>query len=134
MERLDAMVADIRELVEIESPSDNKAAVDRVGQAVAAKFAGLGGAVRFHPASDFGNHLRVDFLGTAGKPVLLLGHYDTVYPLGTLASMPCPGVDGKITGPGGLDKKSGLGVMLPAIAALKDWHRKTSRPVTAVLG
>src|SRR5512143_670198 len=83
IERRDQIVATIRELVEIESPSDNKPAVDRLSEVVAAKFAALGGTVKVHPAQGFGNHLQVDFPGrAAGKPVLLLGHYDTVYPLG----------------------------------------------------
>src|SRR5882757_3842634 len=108
-EHRELMLADIRELVETESPSDDKAAVDRLGAAVAAKFAALGGAVRFHQARDFGNHLQVDFMGRVpGKPVLLLGHYDTVYPRGTLASTPCRVVDGKLTGPGVLDMKLGI--------------------------
>jgi glutamate carboxypeptidase len=133
-ERRDLMVANIRELVEIESPSDNKSAVDQVGDAVAVKMAALGGAVRFHKASAVGNHLQVDFAGrTPGKPLLLLGHYDTVYPLGTLASMPCRVVDGKLTGPGVLDMKSGIGLMLHALAALKDWHGEVPRPVTVLL-
>ena len=128
------MVANIRELVEIESPSDNKAAVDQLGDVVAVKLAALGGAVRFHQARKFGNHLQVDFAGQApGKPVLLLGHYDTVYPIGTLASMPCRVANGKLTGPGVLDMKSGVGLMLHAIAALKDWHGTLPRPVTVLL-
>ncbi|HEU0040054.1 MAG TPA: M20 family metallopeptidase [Verrucomicrobiae bacterium] len=133
-ERRDLMVANIRELVEIESPSDNKAAVDQIGDLVGVKLAALGGSVRFHQARDFGNHLRVDFAGQApGKPVLLLGHYDTVYPLGTLASMPCRVAGGKLTGPGVLDMKSGIGLMLHALAALKDWHGTLPRPVTVLL-
>jgi glutamate carboxypeptidase len=132
--RRDQMVSTIRELVEIESPSDDKRAVDRLGEAVAQKFSALGGEVRFHPASAFGNHLQVDFPGTANsKPVLLLGHYDTVYPLGTLASMPCRVIDGKLTGPGVLDMKAGIGLMLAALAGLKDWHGKLPRPVSALL-
>jgi glutamate carboxypeptidase len=132
-ERQELMVANIRELVEIESPSDNKAAVDQLGDVVAVKLAALGGSVRFHQARAFGNHLQVDFAGRAPKPVLLLGHYDTVYPLGTLASMPCRVVNDKLTGPGVLDMKSGIGVMLHAIAALKDWHGTLPRPVTVLL-
>jgi glutamate carboxypeptidase len=133
-ERLDLIVANIRELVEIESPSDNKAAVDQLGDVVAVKMAALGGSVRFHPASDFGNHLQIDFAGrTSGKSVLLLGHYDTVYPLGTLASMPCRVADGKLTGPGVLDMKSGIGLMLHALAALKEWYGELPRPVTVLL-
>ena len=133
-ERREQTVATIRELVEIESPSDNKAAVDRLSDVVAAKFAALGGNVKLHPATDFGNHLQVEFAGKSGaKPVLLLGHYDTVYPLGTLSSMPCQIVGDKLTGPGVLDMKSGIALMLSAIAALKDWHGELPCPVIVLL-
>jgi glutamate carboxypeptidase len=133
-ERQELMVANIRELVEIESPSDNKAAVDQLGDVVAVKLAALGGSVRFHQTRAFGNHLQVDFAGrVSGKPVLLLGHYDTVYPLGTLASMPCRVEDGKLTGPGVLDMKSGVTLILHAIAALQDWYGALPRPVTVLL-
>jgi glutamate carboxypeptidase len=65
----------------------------------------------------------VDFPGDgAAKPVLLLGHYDTVYPLGTLANMPCRTVGDKLTGPGVLDMKAGIALMLHGLAALQDWH------------
>ncbi|MGC2151700.1 MAG: M20 family metallopeptidase [Terriglobales bacterium] len=138
-ERLDAMVANIRELVEMESPSDDKAAVDRLAEVVAGKFAALGGAVRMHRAEKFGNHLQVDFAGAAGgKPVLLLGHYDTVYPMGTLGSMPCRVRDDKLSGPGVLDMKSGIALMMSAIGALRDWRalggsNGLPRPVTVLL-
>ena len=67
----------------------------------------------------------MDFPGkSAAKPVLLLGHYDTVYPLGTLAAMPCRAADNKLTGPGVLDMKSGIALMLHALAALQDWHKE----------
>lgn len=137
--RRDEIVSTIRELVEIESPSDNKAAVDRVAEAVAHKFSQLGGDVRLHPAKFFGNHLQVDFPGkAAAKPVLLLGHYDTVYPLGTLATMPCRAVDNKLTGPGVLDMKSGIALMIHALACLQErrgeaWHGALPRPVTVLL-
>ena len=142
-ERRDEMVATIRELVEIESPSDNKAAVDRVAEAIAHKFSQLGGnvEVHVHPAKDSGNHLQVEFDSPgkpAAKPVLLLGHYDTVYPLGTLATMPCRVVDNTLTGPGVLDMKSGIALMLHALAALQEWHKEQlqgalPRPVTVLL-
>ncbi len=141
-ERRDEIVSTIRELVEIESPSDNKAAVDEVGEAVAHKFSRLGGEVHVHPAKDFGNHLQVNFSGKSAKPVLLLGHYDTVYPLGTLATMPCRAVHNRLTGPGVLDMKSGIALMLHALAALqewhgglhgKDWNGGLPRPVTVLL-
>jgi glutamate carboxypeptidase len=147
-QRNETIVSTIRELVEMESPSDSKASIDRIADALAGKFAALGGRIRLHRASDFGNHLQVDFAGeSSAKPVLLLGHYDTVYPLGTLARMPCRAASGKLTGPGVLDMKSGIALMLHAIAGLQDWanandgngsagHRKNGqlpRPVTVFL-
>ena len=121
IQRRDEIVATIRDLVEIESPSDNKAAVNRIAEAVAEKFFRLRGALRIHEAKDFGDHLQVNFAGRSNAPpLLLLGHYDTVYPLGTLAEMPCR-VDGdKITGPGVLDMKSGVALMLHALAGLQE--------------
>ena len=133
-ERRDQIVSTIRELVEIESPSDNKAAVDCLAKTVAQKFAALGGQIRIHRATNFGDHLQVDFEGkSGGTPVLLLGHYDTVYPLGTLASMPCRVVDNKLTGPGVLDMKSGIALMLHALSALQEWGGSLPRPITVLL-
>jgi glutamate carboxypeptidase len=133
-ERRDKIVRTIRQLVEIESPSDNKQAVDRLGTFVAAKFEALGGRVQFHRAKAFGNHLQVDFSGQrTHQPVLLLGHLDTVYPLGTLSSMPCRAAQGRIRGPGALDMKSGLALMLAAIEGLKTWHGELPHPVTVLL-
>lgn len=137
-ERRDQIVATIRELVEIESPSDNKAAVDRVAEAIAESFSRLGGEVRFHREKKCGSHLQVNFGGKPAKPLLLLGHYDTVYPLGTLATMPCRVKHNKLTGPGVLDMKSGIALMLHALAALQEWSGgerggELLRPVTVFL-
>jgi glutamate carboxypeptidase len=133
------IVDTIRDLVQIESPSDNKPAVDRIAAFLAPRFEALGGRTRLHRSTDFGDNLQIDFAtpsrsGTSNrKPVLLLGHYDTVYPLGTLASMPCKIEDGRLRGPGVLDMKSGIALMLHAIAALQAWHGQLPRPVTVFL-
>jgi glutamate carboxypeptidase len=134
-ERKDEMVATTRQLVEIESPSDNKEAVDQLAALLAGRFEGLGGHAKFHRAQKFGDHLQADFAGEHGrKPVLLLGHYDTVYPLGTLANMPCRAAQGRLWGPGVLDMKSGIALMLHAIEALRAWHGDVlPRPVTVLL-
>jgi glutamate carboxypeptidase len=134
-ERKDGMVQTIRQLVETESPSDNKEAVDRLGALLAGRFEGLGGHAKFHRVQNFGDHLQVDFAGTrGGKPVMLLGHLDTVYPMGTLAAMPCRVADGRLWGPGSFDMKSGIAFMLHAIEALRAWHEdKLPRPVTVLL-
>lgn len=133
------MVETIRELVEIESPSDNKQAVDRIAAILAAKFRALGGRTQFHRSNHYGDSLQIDFRGPTGSqsashhPVLLLGHYDTVYPLGTLADMPCQIENGRLRGPGVLDMKSGIALMLHAIEALQTWHGELPRPVTVFL-
>jgi glutamate carboxypeptidase len=133
----DRMVAMIRELVEIESPSDNKQSVDHIASLLARKFEALGGQTQFHRSGDFGDSLQIDFRGASTmpnrKPVLLLGHYDTVYPLGTLANMPCKVGNGRLHGPGVLDMKSGIALMFHAIEALQSWHGQLPRPVTVFL-
>jgi glutamate carboxypeptidase len=133
-ERCDRIVDTIRQLVEVESSSDDKPAVDRIARLLAGRFEALGGHSKLHRAQKFGDHLQVDFDGKRGKPVLLLGHYDTVYPSGTLATMPCRVADGRLWGPGVLDMKSGIGLMLHVIEALRAWNEDTlPRPVTVLL-
>lgn len=133
-ERLDAMVKSIREFVELESPSDNKLAGDRMGTLLAGRFQAIGGTARVHRAEDYADSIQINFPGREKvKPVLLLGHFDTVYPLGTLASMPCRISEGRLHGPGVLDMKSGVALMLHAIEALRSWHSGLPRPVTVFL-
>src|SRR5215469_16494530 len=132
--RREAMVQTIRSFVEIESPSDDKPAADKMGAFLAGTFEAIGGRARLHPAEVFGNNLQIDFAGEEkSKPVLLLGHFDTVYPLGTLAQMPCRMEGDRLHGPGVLDMKSGVALMLYAIEALKAWHGVLPRPVTVFL-
>jgi glutamate carboxypeptidase len=134
-ERKDQIVQTIRQLVEIESPTDNKQAVDQLGALLAGRFEALGGHAKFHRVQDFGDHLQVDFTGArGGKPVLLLGHLDTVYPIGTLTTMPCRIANSRLWGPGAFDMKSGIAFMLHAIEALRAWNEdRLPRPVTVLL-
>ena len=138
-QRQSKMVETIRQLVEIESPSDNKAAVDRIAAFLAAKFEALGGSAKLHRSEDFGNSLQIDFAGIKKsgsenrRPVLLLGHYDTVYPLGTLAAMPCKIEHERLLGPGVLDMKSGIALIFHAVEALKEWHGGLPRSVIIFL-
>jgi len=134
-DRREQIIQTIRQLVEVESPSDDKEAVNRLGSLLAGRFEGLGGHAKFHHAQNFGNHLQVDFSGkSGGKPIMLLGHLDTVYPLGTLATMPFRMADGRLWGPGSFDMKSGIAFMLSAIEALRHWHGdELPRPVTVLL-
>ena len=134
-ERKDTITETIRQLVEIESPSDNKSAVDQLGALLAGRFEKIGGHAKFHRAQGFGDHLQVDFSGArSGKPVLLLGHIDTVYPMGTLSTMPCRVADGRLWGPGALDMKSGIALILHALEGLRTWHNDSvPRPITVLL-
>ena len=66
--------------------------------------------------------------------MLLLGHIDTVYPMGTLSTMPCRVADGRLWGPGALDMKSGIALILHALEGLRAWHSDSlPRPVTVLL-
>jgi glutamate carboxypeptidase len=131
------MLSLLRKMVEIESPSDDKAAVDRMGSFLAEAFERLGGQVTFYPQEAAGNHLKAEFAGGAsvrasGKPVLLLGHFDTVWPMGTLAKMPFRFADGRAFGPGVYDMKAGIVMMIFALRALKE-AGVAHRPVTVLL-
>lgn len=125
------IVETIRQMAEMESPSDHKAAVDQLGVWLKARFEKLGGKVRVYAQPHFGNHLQIDFAGANAKekPILLLGHFDTVYELGTLARMPCKVEKGRLHGPGVFDMKSGIAFMLHAIEALQTVHGGLPRPV-----
>jgi glutamate carboxypeptidase len=123
----------LKHMVEIESPSDDKAAVDRMGAFLGQVFERLGGKVTFYPQQAAGNHLKAEFHGGAsGKPMLLLGHFDTVWSMGTLAKMPFRIQDGRAFGPGVYDMKAGITMMIFALRALKA-AGGAHRPVTILL-
>jgi glutamate carboxypeptidase len=114
------MLATIETLARIESPSDDKAAVDRVVDALAAIGRDLGLRVGRLPVASAGDHIRLTsgpLRAAARRRVLLLGHTDTVWPIGTVAEMPIARHDGMLTGPGVYDMKAGLVIGLQAIRA-----------------
>jgi glutamate carboxypeptidase len=133
------MLTLLERMVKIESPSDNKAALDRMGEFLAREFERLGGQVTFDQQKQAGNHLKAEFGGNgAGKPVLLLGHFDTVWPLGTLAHMPFRIDSGRAYGPGAYDMKAGIVMMMFALRALAEGGKHSSgnngrRSVTVLL-
>ena len=120
-------------LVEIESPSDSPTAVNQANDFVAEIAGSLGARVKRHKQKTFGDVLELRFgpVRSKLKPILLLGHLDTVWPLGTLKSMPWREADGNIYGPGVLDMKAGV---MMALSALKSLHELgLARPVTLLL-
>ena len=101
----------------MESPTDDKAAVDRCGAELATRLRGLGGKVKSLQASTAGDHLRAEF-GHGDRQVLLLGHFDTVWPVGQLSRMPLTREGDRLRGPGVLDMKAGVAIGMLATRAL----------------
>jgi glutamate carboxypeptidase len=125
------LIAALKQLVETESPSNDKAAVDRIGEVLLSIVPALG--LKRHRSRTFGDVLELRFTPKRSKRsrVLLLGHLDTVWPIGTLKTMPWREDDGKLYGPGVLDMKSGVVMALEALAALDALGMQ--RPVTLLL-
>jgi len=126
--RQNQMVGLLEKFVRCESPSFNKEAVDRMGEIVAAEWQGRGAHVRMLQQPKRGNQVRaevaLDNSRPAGLPavtgqLLVLGHMDTVYPFGTLATMPFRVSGGRAWGPGTFDMKAGIVLALFAVDALR---------------
>ena len=112
----------IRQLVECESPTDDSEAVGRFVRLVADSVSGFA-EVRTVPGGEFGPHLQCIFDSPREQQVeqiLVLGHSDTVWPIGTLETMPCRESKGRLWGPGVLDMKSGIAFFIFAMRALHD--------------
>jgi len=115
-------------LVSIESPTSDKAAVDRCGAEFRRIAASLGMRVRVEPRSEAGDHSVVE-IGEGRPRILLVGHVDTVWPHGQIARMPLVRKDGKLCGPGTLDMKVGVSMGLLATRAVFE----TARPATGTI-
>ncbi len=116
-------------LVGLESPSDDPAAVNRCGAELGSRLEAIGGAVTRVPPSapglpavtvaKVGDHLRAAF-GSGPRQILLLGHFDTVWPVGQLRHMPLKREGGRLYGPGVFDMKAGIALATLATRALFD--------------
>ena len=132
-EREQALVAFLERLALAESPSAEPASQDGVLHTLSGALTELGYATRRVQGRRSGGHLyaRPRWRGRRAPAQLLLGHCDTVWPLGTLAEMPVEVKDGVITGPGVYDMKGGLAQMVFALGALRDLGLKP--PLTPVV-
>lgn len=121
----------LRQLVEIESPSNVRAGLDGIAEALRKRLAALGGSVEFHEAGPdavklqgmperLGKAVVARFTGTGFGRVLVLAHMDTVHPRGTLVRRPFR-IDGsRAYGPGIADDKGGIALLLHALAMLRN--------------
>jgi glutamate carboxypeptidase len=129
-------IAFLRELVECESPSDDAAAVGRLVELLQSRLTPLGRPKVFTGKDGYGPHLLCEFdLPGEGKDgqILALGHTDTVYPVGTLASMPFQEKDGRLWGPGIFDMKAGIAMFVFAIQAVREMGLPVRRRVVLQL-
>lgn len=128
------MIACVRELVVRESPTHDKLACDEICSYLGVEFERAGGQVQVHREGVAGDHLEVSFSGASPRrPLLLLGHFDTVYEVGTLNSMPWREENGRLYGPGVFDMKSGIAQTLFALTAMREVCGGLPRPVKVLL-
>ena len=132
------MLASLADLVNHESPSTDKAHLDALAEVLAQRWRSLGAEVRIVENVERGNHVRVFVPSTspeanARPPAVILGHFDTVWPVGTLDRKPFTVDGGRATGPGVYDMKGGLVIAEFAIRAIRDLGLVLPRPVVLVL-
>jgi glutamate carboxypeptidase len=130
---VEGMLDRVSDLVRQESPTSNPDAVHAAREIVAGWVEELGGQVKRHARNGSGGILESRFGNPQDerKPVLLLGHLDTVWPIGTLARMPWRVEDGWAYGPGVLDMKAGVVMALTAMKLVREMD--ADRPVVLLL-
>jgi glutamate carboxypeptidase len=124
----------LERLVNLESPSFDQALVNKLGDCISDEFAALGGSVERLREPDRGDHLAIRFGDHGGgKPIMLLGHLDTVWPAGGLEKRAFT-VDGDVaSGPGVFDMKAGIAMMWMALRSLLTLRGSLPAPVTLLL-
>ncbi|MBL0386461.1 M20 family metallopeptidase [Tumebacillus sp. ITR2] len=120
-DRLEQVLDELKTYVEFETPTHDKAAVDRLGALIAERFTALGCTLTVHEQPIYGNQLRLEY-GEGEEQILVLGHFDTVKNVGTLAAEPWRIEDGRAYGPGTYDMKSGIVFSYFALQAILENH------------
>jgi glutamate carboxypeptidase len=131
-----AMTDLLIELVNYETPTLDKPAVDKLGAYMHAQFKSLGASsVTRIPQTQVGDFLLAKWNENApGKPIMFLIHIDTVWGIGTLAERPVHiDEDGKLFGPGAIDMKGGITIVLSAIKGLIDQKQMPNRPIWVLM-
>ncbi|HYG57631.1 MAG TPA: M20 family metallopeptidase [Symbiobacteriaceae bacterium] len=129
-----AMVDDLKRIVTLESPSTDKAAVDRLSRILAGEFAAAGAVTRFLPREDRGDILRFEWgQGQEAGQTLVLCHIDTVFNIGDIAQNPLRLDNGRLYGPGTSDMKGGVTLLLWALRFMKEMGLAPRRKVVGLL-
>lgn len=118
-EKQDILLTWLRNLVEIESPSHDKPAVDRMGQGVAELMVRASGDVERIKREDHPDLILGHWNGrSSDHRILILCHMDTVWPIGTVAERPVRIEGNRFFGPGSFDMKAGIVIALTALGEL----------------
>lgn len=118
----------VKELVEIESPSNNKEAVDRVGRRILQELKELGSEIRIIKQNMVGDQILASW-GHGPGGILVMCHMDTVFDLGTLKTRPFREQDGKLFGPGVEDMKAGIAILLTVLRIFNEQNLWPNRPI-----
>ncbi|MBI5668825.1 MAG: M20 family metallopeptidase [Chloroflexi bacterium] len=129
--RQQQMVDFLTTLISYETPTTDKALVDKLGSFIEQECRSLGATVTRIPQEKAGDFLLVKWNETApGKPIMFLIHADTVWPEGTLAERPVRiDEEGKLFGPGAVDMKGGITITLWALRGLVERGELPNRPI-----
>jgi glutamate carboxypeptidase len=135
--RREAILSSIQELVERESRSREESRLNEIAGFVAGQLSEIGGQVELTPQPGYGTHLRAGFNfghDRAERSVLVVGHLDTVWPIGTLERMPFRVTpDGCAYGPGIFDMKSGVAIIVESLRTIVSRRLATKRPIRLLL-
>lgn len=131
----DAAVELLTTLIHFETPTHDKAAVDTMGNFMEQKFIELGGTTTRIPLTQSGDAILAKWNADApGKPIMFLIHIDTVWPVGTLAERPVTiDADGRLFGPGAIDMKGGITLVLETIRGLNETGTMPNRPIWVLM-
>lgn len=129
------VVERLRRYVEIETPTGEAERIDTLARMLADDLEATGASVELVAQPGFGHHVRAEVAGREvdAAPIVLLGHLDTVHPVGTLAQRPFRRTGARIEGPGTFDMKAGLAVIVEALADLAGDRRRSHRPVRVLV-
>ncbi len=131
-EHTDEMIADLKRLIALESPTSYKPAVDALGAALAEELRGLGGAVEVIPKAAVGDVLRARWKPGDGG-IAIMSHMDTVWDVGTVAGRPTRIEGDRLYGVGAMDMKGGIVIALWALRALRALDLFPEGPITYLL-
>ncbi len=130
----DNMVKTLRYWVNHDSPTFNKEATDKMGQLIARSFKETGAHLQTHLQKKYGNHHTLTWrYPGATEQILLLGHFDTVWPDGEAVRRPFCVENGIATGPGSNDMKAGLVTALFAMQSIQALNLKPAKNIALVL-